>query len=407
MISKTIRGFRAHLVWLGALLLSSCASPESTGPKQSTEAYFNRTAGRGDSLIIKVQLEDGHELPFMLDTGAPVTVLDKSLEPELGKVLGTNVVRYGWLGDRTNHVFKAPKLYLGNLELHGARRIWTDDVTNRAHSVPPLMGILGMDYLGQYAVQLDFSQCKIRFLNPEQLKRNSMGKALQFSRKDGMIMPYENLLEVKGAKTIVDTADYDDGALDAKTFQRQLQPQRPGATTHEWTDSLCRHVRELNLSGITFRGQAYTNLVLRDCTFSSDPKMNVIGLRFLARHLVTFDFSKNRMYLKQNSVGALLDPEVKEGVDFLVSLKRNKRLPGFSNDDRGVMTKYFYETGFFAGTYPLSIRYDVKKQNDTSFYHYTIGRNAPNSSWILQRAWQTDSEGNTIEKFASELSKER
>jgi hypothetical protein len=33
----------------------------------------------------------------------------------------------------------------------------------------------------------------------------------------------------------------------------------------------------------------------------------LIGLQFLGRHLVTFNFPKRMMYLKRTSVGALLD----------------------------------------------------------------------------------------------------
>jgi hypothetical protein len=42
-----------------------------------------------------------------------------------------------------------------------------------------------------------------------------------------------------------------------------------------------------------------------DIYLNGDGKYNGIGLRFLARHLVTFDFPKRTMYLKRTSIGPL------------------------------------------------------------------------------------------------------
>ena len=388
---KAAQTFQIYFIWLGFLLFSSWASADSTSPKQCAEAYFSRNAGRGGYLIVKLRLEDGRELPFMMDTGAPVTVFDTSLESNLGNVLGTNVVSYGWRGYRTNHLVNAPKLYLGDVELHGGNRIWVDDVKS---IYPAAMGILARDYLRHCRVQLDFSQCKITLLTPEQLKTNISQDALQFPLNIGM-----NLMGVKGARTMADTGDSRDGALDAETFQRQLQSQSHGSFIQELTDMPDRHERLLHLPEITFRNHMYTNLVLENCAFSSDPKMNLIGLRFLARHLVIFDFPNNRLYLKQNSVGPVVDPEAEAGAIFLRNLKRNNQAPGFSKDDKGGIGPYHYETGLFAETYPVSITYEAVKQNDHSIYHYTVGHEAANGSWILQKAWQTDRKGNVIKDF--------
>jgi len=380
-----------YFTWLGFLMLSFWASADSTGPKQSAESYFNRTAGRGNLLFVRLRIEDGPEMPFMLDTGAPITVLDTSLDGGLGKVLGTNVVSYGWRGCRTNLLFNAPKLYLGDVELHGGNQIWVDDVKN---IYPPAVGILARDYLQHCRVQLDFTQFKISLLTPGQLKTNLSRDTLQFSLNIGM-----NLMGVKGARTMVDTGDYQDGALEAQTFQRQLQSQNHGASLHEWADASGRRQSWLYLPEITFRNHTYTNLVLEDCAFSSDPTMNTIGLRFLARHLVIFDFPNNRLFLKQKSVGPLADPEVEAGMNFLKNLKRNNQCPGFSSDDKASIGRHHYETGLFAGTYPVSITYDSKKQNDDSIYHYTVGHNAANGSWILQKAWKTSQEGDVLQAF--------
>ena len=55
-----------------------------------------------------------------------------------------------------------------------------------------------------------------------------------------------------------------------------------------------------------FRGQTYTNLIIGEMPRNT-PLPNLIGLQFLARHLVTLNFPKRMMYLKRTSVGPLTD----------------------------------------------------------------------------------------------------
>src|SRR5207244_10946810 len=81
-------------------LLSSCATApiwfpdDSIRPSLPADASLNKGAGRGDELYLTLRLETGEELLFVVDTGSPCTVFDKSLEPKLGKRLGTTKVKW-------------------------------------------------------------------------------------------------------------------------------------------------------------------------------------------------------------------------------------------------------------------------------------------------------------------------
>ena len=93
---------RAHMIGsCGCLMiLSSCATApiwfvdDSIRPPLPAETSLNKGAGRGDNLFVTLRLETGEELLFLVDTGSPCTVLDKSLEPELGKRLGITKVKW-------------------------------------------------------------------------------------------------------------------------------------------------------------------------------------------------------------------------------------------------------------------------------------------------------------------------
>src|SRR5207249_4374723 len=93
---------RVHMIGsCGCLMiLSSCATApiwfvdDSIRPPLPAETSLNKGAGRGDNLFVTLRLETGEELLFLVDTGSPCTVLDKSLEPELGKRLGITKVKW-------------------------------------------------------------------------------------------------------------------------------------------------------------------------------------------------------------------------------------------------------------------------------------------------------------------------
>src|SRR6267142_6176006 len=90
----TTRAGRTLGICLGLLLLCCCATkpdrsafiPASELPADVT---MNKDAGRGNWLFVTLRLDKDEELRFFVDTGMTLTVLDKSLEPELGKRLGT------------------------------------------------------------------------------------------------------------------------------------------------------------------------------------------------------------------------------------------------------------------------------------------------------------------------------
>src|SRR5205807_625400 len=140
-------------------------------------------------------------------------------------------------------------------------------------------------------------------------------------------------------------------------------------------------------------GDTYTalRLQLRD---DGKPNANAIGLRFLARHLVTLDFPHRTMYLKRTSVGPLPVPPSDTAVSFLKSLKEGGGLPGWSKNDDGQVL-----SGLFGDDYPASGTLDIQKAGDSSVYHYTLFRATKESPWELKKAWRTNKKGHTIETY--------
>jgi hypothetical protein len=82
---STILRLRALGIFLSLLLLCSCATtpdPSAIIPASELPAdvTMNKEAGRGNWLYVTLRLESGEGLPFFVDTGLSVTLLDKSLQ---------------------------------------------------------------------------------------------------------------------------------------------------------------------------------------------------------------------------------------------------------------------------------------------------------------------------------------
>ena len=88
-------------------LLCSCATGNYIRSTLPPETFINRGAGRGDALLLTVCMESGEELTLGVDTGAPYTLLDSSLEPKLGGVLESQL--FGGLEENSGRIISSAK----------------------------------------------------------------------------------------------------------------------------------------------------------------------------------------------------------------------------------------------------------------------------------------------------------
>lgn len=279
-------------VLYGLLQLSVGAAPHSVAALPG-EVAMNQDSGSGGPLFVMLRLGSGERVPFMVDTGSPLTVLDSSLEPQLGKSLGTMRVANVGQPLRKENLYGAPKLYLGNALPVGGSRVATRDI--KRTKFKRAKGILGMDYLCHYCIQMDFETRKVRFLDRERLNVSDLGKPFPMTlRRVGpqwkFLRPLVDQAPLCGTSTnvMVDTGCVPDG----------LMPRRE-------MPSDGRGVGRTNLAECIWNGRIYTNL-----TVVATGQFYALGLGFLARHLVTLDFPGRMLYLKAQRVGPLAGPEI-------------------------------------------------------------------------------------------------
>jgi len=256
-----------------------------------------------------MRLQEGVELAFEVDTGSDTTILDKSLEPLLGRRIGTGHVPVPFdsaVGPQG--IYKAPKLSLGRTQLLAAPQI----VTMELHSRPshPYKGILGMDCLQHYCIQLDFAAGKMCFLDPDHLDTHDLGRAFPITAKPGRNTVCEGDLFGQGnMQFLVDTGFC--GAFDAmlapKLFQRFLREHKPGGADLTMTFAGGESTSAASFPRLDFCCQTYTDLYFGLVDIRPKRITANIGLRFVARHLATFNFPKRTIYLKPRSGGPLTD----------------------------------------------------------------------------------------------------
>jgi len=391
--------FRSCGIFLSLLLLCSCATENRHRSGLPADVTMNEAAGRGGMLFVTIRLADGEKLPFVVDTGASATVFDQSLAPKLGKSTVPGTFHIFGVKHEVG-IYKAPRLCLGStpLLMTGDSVVTLDCQHISSDGERPQMGILGMDVLGHYCLQLDFTARKIRFLDDQHADKTGWGKPFPLTDLgDGCFAVNENLTGQQGAGSLIDTGCGYDGWLQPELFQ-QWTNHAPSSADHKG-----------RLPDGALGGEAYPGLDLSGL----DPqllldgdghlKFNGIGLHTLSRNLVTLDFPARTMYLKRTSIGPLTGKDMqataksegKSALKFLNKLNRQNRLPGWAKGAEPAAKTVHY---FFS--YPDFITFDqVQKKGGSSVYHYQVSRPGKSKPWQLKKAWRTDQAGHTLEEY--------
>jgi Aspartyl protease len=384
MAALFMKLLRVAIVSVSLFFLCSCVSHPVF--KRPGDLEMNKEAGRGGVLIVPVQIKekDGEELPFVIDTGCPVTILDKSLQTMLGWHIRS--VRVHNFGDQGKvKIYWAPDLYLEDCQLakFGDFVATADLRSLSATSDHPIKGILGMDVLCNYCIQLDFAAHKIRFLDDSIPDKSGWGRPFRLlSDEDGcLIMIDTNLVGVPGPGSAIDTGYNTDGWLVPELFK-------------QWTNNMLGRTNNHALfPNVTLGGDVYSNIDLSELDPPSARVLsqNGIGLHFLSMHLVTLDFPHKTFYLKRTSVAPLpiediFNTDANSPSGFLYHLKKSGQLPGCSKDEHGELTIHI-----------LKNEYALQKNNDSSIYHYQVVQSS--DGWKLQRAWRTDANGKILQEY--------
>lgn len=151
------------------------------------------------------------------------------------------------------------------------------------------------------------------FLNPDDVKNQDLGKAYRLNTVAGGIFTYADILDQKQVFFRVDSGLVGgvDFMLKPDLFESESQEKHPfgQANTNFISSNVKNHSHDFEIGNrpvtawarlptLRFGGETYANVFVSKDIAEFASHENIIGLRFLARNLVTFDFPNHTMYLK-------------------------------------------------------------------------------------------------------------
>lgn len=301
-MGKTMR-FRTAAALLMGLLLGGCASmvrQTTTPPEVLAKFGFDPNA---PWIFLPVTLE-GEQYQFILDTGCTHTIYDASFKDRLGK-------RFLWpqkgtaAGGKsfTFEYFPAPEAFLGPLSIRGDGLIAVADLAGIGTGLQKKVdGILGMDFLGRYIVQIDFEQASVTFLKSQKgIAQADWGAPVRIKQKFLSSLPYvEGQVDGAQATFLVDTGwgrRPASGELAGSVFNKVRLRPLSGTLQALVTSMAETHTLRTEAFALSDRFRV-GGLEYEDTVFYEGHE-STLGMRLFFGHVVTFDFPDRKLYLKR------------------------------------------------------------------------------------------------------------
>jgi hypothetical protein len=284
------------VAFFGALLLApGCRDKAQSTALPQILAEFP-IAQEGGRIFLPLKLK-GKEYTFLLDTGCSVILFDTSLREHLGEQKGTaEAVSYAGKV-LTCQVFDAPEAFVGPLNILDCGDVHCLDLeVYRSDFNVAVDGIVGMNFLNNYVVQIDFDHSKVIFLKPIESAGSDWGTGLDMGFQKEAPYVVGKVLPGIEASFMLDTGCPSYNAVSTEVFER-IQRSEPDACFEGTIDStgVTTKCRVAVVSNVTFGPLDYQNMYFLEHYFS------ILGMPFLSRHLVTFDFPNSRLYLKKGT----------------------------------------------------------------------------------------------------------
>ena len=292
------------IVYSGVLLtcviakLAVAAEPQG-GPaaeKHKPEVLAEFTIEKGKRhILLPVRIED-REYLFMLDTGASAAALDLTFRELLGKPV--KWVQCVSAGGMTNlECFRSPKAYVGKLDLSAGELVSCTDLEMvRRACGRDIRGGLGMGFLKNYVVRIDFDAGRLWLFSWDGLNHPEWGSAVPLYDLGGsaMDLPWvkANLAGAGSIVVLVDSGCSGAGSLARDVFEKAAYTGAAAAGLSE-TMAGVRRFQTKRISSLRLGGFEHPGLIM------AEGGLSLIGLGVLARYVVTFDFPSMKMYLQK------------------------------------------------------------------------------------------------------------
>jgi len=292
-MSREIKGIAVLIVLIG-VICSTMPVMCLAEPWQGKELAQFRITRYGNQIVIPVKFKD-RELWFLLDTGSSFTIFSSSFKSDLGELQGTAKAKTP-RNEINADMYNAPDAYLGSLNLKSCGVVLCMDIEVAGYADgKKISGIIGMSFLRKYMVYIDFDADTISFIESVPNERLRWGQACDISYGSG------GLAHIKGTAFFdipvdftIDTGYTQTGSLEERIF-RQILSQKKAKTIEASFVTFGGTIkeREARINDLVIGSLHYRDLIF------SELDTSFLGLEFLARHRVIFDFPNRQLYLEE------------------------------------------------------------------------------------------------------------
>lgn len=279
--------------WWVLLMVGLAAAGTARGDERDgVVAEFE--AGRGGRHILIPWEREGRTMYFVLDTGAARSCVDPGVFPGLRPVGLLTVTTVS--GKQEMAMSAPPAVSVGPFRLGGVTSVASVEMAPHARLAGrPLAGILGADVMREFVVQVDFDAGRVRVMRAGAGgDRAAWGTRVPMAWNNGT----PTIRAEAGGQTAdfrVDTGSGEEVALPGWWFDKVVATAAGAPATRRalgaggWHSSRSARLAALDAGGRTYRDVALSDM------YGDRPR---VGLRFLARHVVTLDFPGEAMFLK-------------------------------------------------------------------------------------------------------------
>jgi len=262
----------------------------------------------GEPILAKVKVDDREHL-FVVDTGATYCVLDSSLREKLGRVRRVQRTVIG----KTTRALRAyrlkARLSVSGVPVPGDSDVLCLDLEQvRQVTGLEIRGILGMQFLRNHVLRLEFDRRKAQLLPAGVRPGRDWGRQLSLREGDLLLCPYV-MVFVGGAGArpfLVDTGARGIGMVARAAFEGAARGKKVETVTA--TALGAERSRSARGSAISIGGFGVPNPVL------TEGEQNITGLEMLSRFTVTLDFPRGKIYLAPGQRFGAVDPGYPSGL---------------------------------------------------------------------------------------------